>query len=98
MLTKAQQLAMQTMRDKIKAFQEWKQEQEKSAKGEDCDEDEGFNDGVKDNDRGVDKEVNEEVKEVDEGFKDKMSKEVKQMRQIQWEVLRFCIALLDHPL
>ncbi|KFZ20064.1 hypothetical protein V502_03376 [Pseudogymnoascus sp. VKM F-4520 (FW-2644)] len=52
-LTEAQQLAMQTVRDKIGAFQEWKEEQEKSAEGEDCDEDKGFDDGEDEEGVGV---------------------------------------------
>ncbi|OBT70929.1 hypothetical protein VF21_10098 [Pseudogymnoascus sp. 05NY08] len=94
-LTKAQQLAMQTVRDKIGAFQEWKEEQAKSVEGEDCDEDEGFDDG--EDGEGVEG-VKGAAEEVDEGFKDEMSKETKWMQQIQQEVLRFCITLLDHPL
>jgi hypothetical protein len=99
-LTEAQQSAMQIVREKIGAFQEWKQEQEGSGGGGDGrdgggdgDEDEGFDDG--EDDRGPDEVVHGEV---DEGFEDEMSEETKWMRQIQREVLRFCIALLDHPL
>ncbi|KFZ20592.1 hypothetical protein V502_03128 [Pseudogymnoascus sp. VKM F-4520 (FW-2644)] len=92
-LTEAQQSAMQTVRDKIGAFQEWKEEQEGGGGGGDGDEDEGFDDG--EDDGGPDEEVHEEV---DEGFEDEMSEETKWMRQIQREVLRFFIALLDHPL
>ncbi|OBT70934.1 hypothetical protein VF21_10104 [Pseudogymnoascus sp. 05NY08] len=94
-LTEAQQSAMQTVRDKIGAFQEWKQEQEKSAAGEDREEDEGFDDG--EDGEGVEG-VEGAAEEVDEGFEDEMSEETKWMRQIQREVLRFCITLLDHPL
>lgn len=36
--------------------------------------------------------------EVDEGFAGEMPEEVKWIRQIQREILRFCITLLDHPL
>jgi RecQ family ATP-dependent DNA helicase len=96
MLTKAQQTAMQTVRDKIQAFQQWKQEQENSAEDEveDRGEDEGF--GEDNGGRGDDRRADEEV---DEGFKDGVSdEEVEWMDQIQREVLRFCIALLDHPL
>ena len=95
-LTEAQQSAMQTVRDKIGAFQEWKEEQAKSAEGEDHDEDEGFDDG--EDDEGMGEGVEGAGEEVDEGFEDEMSEEVKWMRQIQREVLRFCITLLDHPL
>ncbi|OBT48637.1 hypothetical protein VE00_00837 [Pseudogymnoascus sp. WSF 3629] len=95
-LTEAQQSAMQTVRDKIGAFQEWKEEQEKNAEGEDRDEDEGFDDG-EDND-GIGEVVEGAGEEVDEGFKDEMSEEIKWMRQIQREVLRFYITLLDHLL
>ncbi|OBT79272.1 hypothetical protein VF21_01964 [Pseudogymnoascus sp. 05NY08] len=90
-----EQSTMQTVRDKIRAFQEWKEEQEKSAEGEDRDEDEGFNDG--EDDEGVEG-VKGAAEEVDEGFEDEVSKETKWMQQIQREVLRFCITLLDHPL
>lgn len=93
-LTEAQQSAMQTVRDKIRAFQEWKGEQDKNAAGEDRDEDEGFDDG---DDEGMEG-VEGAAEEVDEGFEDEMSEETKWMRQIQREVLRFCITLLDHPL
>ncbi|KFZ13427.1 hypothetical protein V502_06621 [Pseudogymnoascus sp. VKM F-4520 (FW-2644)] len=79
MLTEAQQSAMQTVRDKIGAFQEWKEEQEKSAEGEDCDEDEGFDDGEDKEGVGVYQGAG---KEVDEGFEDEMSKETKWMQQI----------------
>ncbi|OBT81965.1 hypothetical protein VE02_10019, partial [Pseudogymnoascus sp. 03VT05] len=68
---------MQTVRDKIRAFQEWKEEQEKNAAGEDC-EDEGFNDG----DEGVGEAVKGAGEEINEGFKDEMSKETKWMQQI----------------
>ncbi|KFY65432.1 hypothetical protein V496_02556, partial [Pseudogymnoascus sp. VKM F-4515 (FW-2607)] len=94
-LTDAQQSAMQTVRDKIGAFQEWKEEKEKSAAGEDRDEDEGFDDG--EDEEGV-RVYQGAGEEVDEGFEDEMSEETKWMRQIQREVLRFCITLLDHPL
>ncbi|KFZ17436.1 hypothetical protein V501_01718 [Pseudogymnoascus sp. VKM F-4519 (FW-2642)] len=77
-LTEAQQSAMQTVRDKIGAFQEWKGEQEKNAAGEDRKEDEGFDDG---DDEGVEG-VEGAPKEVDEGFEDEMSEETKWMRQI----------------
>ena len=78
---------MQTVRDKIGAFQEWKEEWEESGDGGDGDDDEGVEGGVE----GA-------GEEVDEGFEDEMSEEVKWMRQIQREVLRFCSTLLDHPL
>ncbi|OBT70707.1 hypothetical protein VF21_10274 [Pseudogymnoascus sp. 05NY08] len=98
-LTKAQQSAMQTVRDEIGAFQEWKEEQGKNAAGEDRDEDEGFDDGEDDEGvEGVKGAAEEAAEEVDEGFEDEMSKETKWMQQIQQEVLRFCITLLDHPL
>ncbi|OBT60052.1 hypothetical protein VE03_10517 [Pseudogymnoascus sp. 23342-1-I1] len=51
-LAEAQQSAMQTVRDKIGAFQEWKEEKEKSATDEDRDEDEGFDGGVGEDDGG----------------------------------------------
>ncbi|KFY83337.1 hypothetical protein V500_10092, partial [Pseudogymnoascus sp. VKM F-4518 (FW-2643)] len=82
-LTDAQQSSMQTVRDKIGSFQEWKQEQEKNAAGEDRDEDEGFDDG--EDDEGIDKDVEGTDEEVDEGFEDEMSEETKRMRQIQRE-------------
>ncbi|KFZ20514.1 hypothetical protein V502_03157 [Pseudogymnoascus sp. VKM F-4520 (FW-2644)] len=94
-LTEAQQSAMQTVRDKIGAFQEWKEEKEKNAAGEDCDEDEGFDDGEE---VEVEEGVEWAGKEVNEGFEDEMSEETKWMQQIQREVLQFCMTLLDHPL
>ncbi|KFZ04559.1 hypothetical protein V501_09136, partial [Pseudogymnoascus sp. VKM F-4519 (FW-2642)] len=93
-LTEAQQSAMQTVRDKVGAFQEWKGEQDKNTAGENRDEDEGFDDGDDEWVEGVEGAA----EEVDKGFEDEMSEETKWMRQIQREVLRFCITLLDHPL
>ncbi|KAL5350957.1 hypothetical protein ACLOAV_004530 [Pseudogymnoascus australis] len=72
------QSAMQTVRDKIAAFQEWKEEKEKSAAGKDRGEDEGFDDGEDEDEVGVYKGVCEEVVE---GFEDEMSEETKWMRQ-----------------
>ncbi|OBT40058.1 hypothetical protein VE00_09314 [Pseudogymnoascus sp. WSF 3629] len=74
-MTEAQQSAMQTVRDKIGAFQEWKEEQAKSAEGEDRDEDEGFDDG--EDDEGAEEGVEWAGEEVDEGFEDEMSEETK---------------------
>jgi RecQ family ATP-dependent DNA helicase len=106
-LTAAQQTAMQAVRTKIEAFQQWKTAQQpRVADGNnDRDADEGFDDhdelGEDDaRGEGEDDAWDEgEGEEVDEGFADEVSKEeVEWMGQIQREVLRFCIALLDHPL
>ena len=82
MLTEVQQTAMQTVRDKIEAFQQWKQGREESVidKVDNSGEDKGFN---KDNgQRGDNEQADEE--EVDKGFEDGVSnKEVKWMGQIQ---------------
>jgi hypothetical protein len=95
-LTKAQQTAIQTVRDKIQAFQQWKHKQEMraEAEGKDYGDDEGFDEESRR--RGDDKGAEDDV---DEGFEDRVSdEEVKQMGQIQQDVLRFCITLLDHLL
>ncbi len=116
-LTSTQQIAMQAVRDKIQAFQEWKQEQQKSTEDDDQGGDEGFGSddeqvdaeedgglysGLEDvrlEDSGLRGDDERADEEVDEGFEDGMSKEeVEWIGQIQREVLRFCIALLDHPL
>ncbi|OBT73266.1 hypothetical protein VF21_08460 [Pseudogymnoascus sp. 05NY08] len=59
-----------------------KEEQAKSVKGKDCDEDEGFDD--REDGKGVEG-VEGAAEEVDKGFKDEMSKETKWMQQIQRE-------------
>jgi hypothetical protein len=87
-MTEAQQSAMQTVRDKIGAFQEWKEEQAKSAEGEDRDEDEGFDDG--EDDEGAEEGVEWAGEEVDEGFEDEMSEETK------WYGRSSGIAVLHH--
>jgi hypothetical protein len=72
---------MQTVRDKIEAFQGWKEEQEKNAAGEDRDEDEGFDDG--EDEEGVEVGVEGAGEEVDEGFEDEMSEETKSVQNAQ---------------
>jgi hypothetical protein len=61
------------VRDKIGAFQEWKEKKEKNTADKDY-KDKGF-DNREDN-KGVEG-IKGAAKEVDEGFEDKMSKETK---------------------
>ncbi|KAF4637121.1 hypothetical protein G7Y89_g978 [Cudoniella acicularis] len=91
-LTEEQQTAIQVVRDRIDGFQQWKEEQDSA---EEDPEDEGLgDDGSVEEDREEDRE-----EEEDKGFKDGISdEEVRRIREIQREILRFCITLLDHPL
>ena len=93
MLTEEQQTAMQVVRDRIDGFQQWKEEQDSA---EEDPEDEGVGD---DGSVEEDREEGREEDEEDEGFTDGISdEEIRRMREIQREILRFCIVLLDHPL
>ena len=91
-LTEDQQTAMQVVRDRIDGFRQWKEEQDGAKEDP---EDEGIgDDGSGEGDREGDSR-----EEEDEGFEDGISdEEIRRMREIQREILRFCIALLDHPL
>ena len=91
-LTEDQQTAMQVVQDRIEGFQQWKEEQD-SAEGVNL-EDEGFGDNS-----SVNEGRKGGSKEEDEGFEDGISdEEIRRMREIQREILRLCIVLLDHPL
>ena len=97
-LTEEQQTAMQVVRDRIDGFQQWKEEQDGAG---------GMIQKMKGlvmmvvlkriEEKGAEEGDREE--EDDEGFEDGISdEEIRRMREIQREILRFCIALLDHPL
>jgi hypothetical protein len=92
-LTEEQQTAMQVVRDRIDGFQQWKEEQDSA---EEDPEDEGVGDhGSVEEDR----EEGDRGEDRDEGFEDGLSdEEIRRIREIQREILRFCIALLDHLL
>jgi hypothetical protein len=92
-LTKEQQTAMQVIQDRINRFQQWKEEQDSV---EEDPEDKGVGD---DGSVEEDREEGDRGEDRDKGFKDRLSdEEIRRMREIQREILRFCIALLDYPL
>lgn len=92
-LTEEQQTVIQVVRDRIDGLQQWKEEQDSA---EEDPEDEGVGD---DGSVEEDREEGREEEEEDEGFKDGISdEEIRRIREIQREILLFCIALLDRPL
>ena len=105
-LTDGQQIAMRAVNDKIMAFQKWKKEVERAEEEVEIQgEDEGFEEEEEIEEEEIeegagDGEGEEDRLEAgeDEGFEDEESEEDKWMREIEREVLRFCIALLDYQL
>jgi hypothetical protein len=88
---------MQAVQDRIEGFQQWKEEQESNPVDEGFESDGDGLDCGQDGSLGGDGGLGGRVD--DEGVADGLSDEaIRRMQEIQREILRFCIALLDHPL